>query len=108
MKPGWGNAPVNDDLPEVADKEVDRIDVKQLLAQRRETVDGVEDGRQVHEQHGEHVIQVLDVPEEDEEGGEDHSHSDIKEDEAGDGVEQAEELPGEGQAVQGHEYKKYH
>ena len=107
MEPARGDHPVDDNLPEIADEQVHRIEEKEVLSLGAELIHRVEDGGEVHEQHGKHVVEVLGVPEEDKEGGEDHADADVEEDEPGNGVEQAKELPGEGQPVNGHKDEEH-
>lgn len=96
MEPATGDDPINDDLAEIPDEQVHRIKEKEVLGALGVAVDIVEDGGHVHQQHSEHVVEVLSVPEEDKEGGEDHADADVEEDEPGNGVEQTNKPPGEG------------
>ena len=107
MEPAAGDDSINDDLAEIPDKQVHRVEEKEILGGLGVAVDVVEDGGHVHQQHGKHVVEVLGVPEEDKEGGEDHADADVEEDEPGNGVEQAKELPGEGQPVNGHKDEEH-
>ena len=54
MKPDGGNGGLDDNLPEVADEQIYRVQKEQTLHRVTVLVDGVEDGRHVHEQLGEH------------------------------------------------------
>jgi len=86
--------------------QIDRIQQEQALHRVGVLVDGVKDGGQVHQQLGEHAPQVLDVPEEHEQGGENQPHPDVEQQQGADGVKQQEELPGERDAVQDAEQEK--
>ena len=107
VKPDGGDGGLNDDLSEIADKEVHRVQQEEIAHHGRVVIDGVEDGGHVHQQLGEHAPQVLDIPEEDEQGGEDEPHPDVEQHQAPHGVEQADELPGEGDVVQGAEQEEH-
>lgn len=49
----------------------------------------------------------MDIPEKDKEGGENEPYPDVKQDQHADGVEQANEFPGEGDIVQDTKYKEH-
>ena len=49
----------------------------------------------------------MNIPEENEEGGEDKAHPNVKQHQAADGVDQQDELPGEGDVVQDAEHKEH-
>lgn len=71
MEPDGRDGCFNDDLAEVADEEVDRVEEEQILYKGVVVVDGVEDGGHIHQELGEDGPEVLDVTEEDKEGRKD-------------------------------------
>ena len=107
MEPDGGDGGLNDDLSEVADEQVQRIQKEEALDRVAVTVNGVENGGHVHEQLGKDAPQVLDVPEKDEHGGENEPHPHVEQHQAADGVEQADKLPGERDAVQHAEHEEH-
>ena len=107
VKPDGGDGSLDDNLPEVTDKEIHRIQEKQVPHHGGVIIDGVEDSGHVHQQLGENTPEILDIPEENEQGGEDQPHPDVEQNQHADGVEQADQLPGEGDVVQDTEYKEH-
>ena len=107
VEPDRGDGGLDDDLPEVPDEEVDRVQKEEVPHHGGIVVDGVEDGGHIHQQLGEHAPEVLDIPEEDEQGGEDEAHPDVEQHKAPHREEEADELPGEGDVVQNAEDKKH-
>lgn len=108
MEAGLGDHAVDDDFAEVADVDVHRVHIEQILDLQRIGVDVVEDGGQVHQEHGEHAVEVFDVPEEDEQGREHHPHADVEYGDAHDGIDEQQEVPVEGDALGSHEDEEDH
>ena len=100
VEPEGGHRGLDDDLAEIADEQVDRVQEEEALGRVAVPVDGVEDGGHVHQQLGEDRPQVLNVPEEDKQGRQDQAHADVEQHQTGDGVQKADQLPGEGDVVQ--------
>ena len=107
VEPDCGYCSFDDDLSEIADEKIDWIEEEEIADHGAVVVYGVEDGGHVHQQLGEHRPKVLDIPEKDEECGEDETHPDVKQDQAADGVHQQDEFPGEGDIVQDAEHEKH-
>lgn len=107
MEPDCGDRGLDDDLAEVTDEQIDRIDEKQALDRIVVLFNGVEDGGHVHQQLGEHGPQVLNVPKEHKQRRQDQPHADVEQYQQGDGVQQENQLPGEGDAVQHTEHKEH-
>lgn len=93
------NRAVQHDRAHVLDRAVHRIAEEQPLDRRGIAIHRVEDGGHVHQQHGEHVIQILNVPEEHEQRREDEAHADVEEHETQDRIEDRDKFPGEGHPV---------
>lgn len=107
MEPDCGDGGLNDNLSEIADKQVHRVQKEQILRHGGIAINGVKNGRHIHQQLGKHRPQVLNIPEEDKHGREDKPYPDVKQDQHTNGVEQADELPGEWNAVDHAEHKKH-
>ena len=97
----------NYNLAEIADEQVDRVQEEEALHFVAVPVDGVEDGGHVHQQLGEDRPQILNVPEEDKQGRQDQAHADVEQHQTGDGVQKADQLPGEGDVVQNAEDEEH-
>lgn len=69
MEPYRGDGPVDDDLPEITDEQVDRVQQKKVLHHGIISVYVIEDGGQIAQELRENGPQVLDIPEKDEKGG---------------------------------------
>lgn len=108
MEPHAGYGGLDDDFAEIPDEQVYRVEEKEVPGGLGVAVDVIEDGGHIHQQHGKHIIEVLGVPEKHKQGGEDHADADVEEDEPGDGVEQAKELPGKGQPVYSYKGEEDH
>ena len=54
--------PIQDNHADIFNGTVDRIQQEYTLDPGGERVDSIKDGRHVHQQHGEYVINVLDIP----------------------------------------------
>ena len=107
VEPDCGDGGLDDYFSKVADEEVDRIEKEEVADHGTVVVYGIEDGGHVHQQLSEHRPEILDIPEKDEEGGEDEAHPDIKQDQAANWVHQQDEFPGEGDVVQDAEHEKH-
>lgn len=106
MEPKGGYSGLNDDLSEVADKKVHRVQKEGILNQWAVAVNGVENGRHIHQQLGEHPPEVLNVAEEHVQGRQNQSHADIEADQTADGIKQQNPPPGKGDSIQNaKEYK---
>lgn len=100
MEPKGGYSGLNDDLSEVADKKVHRVQKEGILNQRAIAVNGVENGRHIHQQLGEYAPKILNVPEEHIQRRQDQPHADIKTNQKADGIEQQKPPPGKSYSVQ--------
>ena len=100
MEPQAGYCGLKDNLPEIADKEVHRVQQEGILNQRAVVVNGIEDGRHVHQQLGEHTPEILNIPEEHIQGRQNQSQADVEAGQAADGIEQQDPPPGKGDPVQ--------
>ena len=107
VEPYGGDRSVDDDLPEIADEQVDRVEQKQALDRIGVLVDGVKNRGHIHQKLGEHGPEVLDIPEKHEQRRQDQSHADVEQDQTAGRVQQQDELPGEGDAVQNAEQEKH-
>ena len=81
------NGGLNDDLSEIADEQVHWVEQEEISHHGGIVVDGVEDGGHVHQQLGKHAPQILNIPEEDKEGGENEPYPDVEQDQHTDGIE---------------------
>lgn len=97
----------DDYFSEIPNEQIDRVDQKQTLDRIAVLVDGIEDGRHIHEKLRKHRPKILDVPEEHEQGRKNQSYTNIEQDQAANGVQQQDELPGECNAVQNAEQEKH-
>lgn len=100
MEPKGGYSSLNDDLPKVADKKVHRVQKEGVLNQGAVAVNGVENGRHIHQQLGEYAPKILNVPEKHIQRRQDQPHADVEADQKANGVEQQNPPPGEGDPVQ--------
>ena len=107
VEPEGGHRGLDNDLAEIADEQVDRVQEEEALHFVAVPVDGVEDGGHVHQQLGEDRPQILNVPEEDKQGRQDQAHADVEQHQTGDGVQKADQLPGEGDVVQNAEDEEH-
>ena len=64
MKRERGNASVQHNKSEIVDVAVDGIAQEEPLHGRRKCINLVEDGGQIHQQHGKNIVQVGDIPKE--------------------------------------------
>ena len=78
MEPHTGDRAVNDDLAEVADVEVNRVEEEEVLHKGAERINGIKDSRYIHEKLREYRPQILHVSEKDEQSGKDQTHTNIK------------------------------
>ena len=106
VEPDRRNGGLNDDLTEVPNEQIHRVQKKQIPYHGFISVDGVEDSGHIHQEHGEHAPEVLNVPEEDKKGREDQAYPDIEQHQHANWVEQADELPGKGDIVDHTEHKE--
>lgn len=100
MEPKGGYSSLNDDLPKVADKKVHRVQKEGVLNQGAVAVNGVENGRHIHQQLGEYAPKILNVPEKHIQRRQDQPHADVEADQKANGIEQQNPPPGEGDPVQ--------
>lgn len=107
MEPNAGNGGLNHYFAKIADKEIYRVQEKQITDRVAVAVNVIEDGGHIHEQHGKDVIEILYVPEEHEKSGQDHTDADVEKDQTANRVEQTNELPSEGNAIRGDKNKKH-
>lgn len=82
---GWKIAVDGDDT-EILDDAVHRVQQEKPLDRGTESVHLIEDGGQVIQKRKEDVVQVLCVPKEHIYGGQNHSHADIHDTQAQDGI----------------------
>lgn len=94
-----GNRAMEHDLAHILDRAVHRIAQEQPLHRRRVAVHRIENGGHIHQQHGEHVVQIRDVPEKHEQRRQDQPHADVEDHQAEDRIENRDEFPGERHAV---------
>ena len=107
MEPDCRDCRFNDNLSEIADKQIDRVEQEQALHVVAVAVNGIENGGHVHQQHGKYRPQILDIPEKDEQRGQNQSYTDVEQHQAGDRIEQQDKFPGERDPVQNTEQKKH-
>jgi len=107
VEPHSGNGGLDDDLAEVADEQVYRVEQKQVLHQGAVAVDVVENGGHVHQKLGKDRPQVLNVPEKDEQSRQDQSNANVEQHQTADGVQQQNKLPRERDVVQHAEQEKH-
>lgn len=106
MEPDRWNGGLYDDFAEVPNEQVHRVQKEQVFRHGGIVVDGVKNRGHIHQEHGEHAPEVLNVPEEDKKGREDQAYPDVEHHQHANWVEQADELPGEGDVVDHTEHKK--
>ena len=70
------------------------------------TVDGVKNGGHIHKQPCKDLPKILDIPEENKQRRQDQSRTDIKQDQAQNRINKANELPGKSNMIQYAEHKK--
>lgn len=107
MEPKGGYSSLNDDLSEVADKKVHRVQKEGILNQWAVAVNGVENGRHIHQQLGEYAPKILNVPEEHIQRRQDQPHADVEADQKANGIEQQNPPPGKGYSVQNAEQHEH-
>ena len=95
MELGRGDGPVYHDLPEIPDEQIEGIQQERALHRVAVAVNGVEDGGHPHDELGQYAPQVLHIPEEHEQRGEDQANPQVEHNETPHRVHQQEELPGE-------------
>lgn len=99
MEPDRRHGGLNDNLPEIPDEQVDRVEQEGTLHRIAVSVNGVKDGGQVHEKLGEHTPEVLNVPEKYKQCRQDQTHTDVEQHQQRNGVKQHNELPRKRDAV---------
>ena len=67
---------------EVSNKEVYRVQQKNVLHHLAVLIDGIEYGRHIHQQTGKDAPKILDISEENEQGREYQSHAYVEQDQA--------------------------
>lgn len=100
--------PVDYRDPYVFDVAVDRIEQEHPLHPCRECIDVVKDRRHVHEQHHEHIIQILGIPEKHEQGRQDHPDSNIEHRQGDDRINDSEHAEAERHSIDRNEHKEHH
>ena len=93
----------NDDLPEIADIKIDRVDVKIFLDLIGEGIDIVEDRGHVLQQLQEDRPEIFHVAEENVKRRKHQPGADVEDHQQQDGVDQHQEFPGEGDVIDGAE-----
>ena len=94
MKPDRRDRRFDDDLAEIADEQIDRIDQEDILDLRTVAVNRIEDSGSIHQQHREYGPQILDIPEEHKKRRKDQAYAQIEQHQHADGVQQHDKLPG--------------
>lgn len=107
MKPYRRNRCLNHNFPEVPDKQIHRVEQEQVADHRTVVVDGVKNSGHIHQQHGKHAPEILDVPEEHKQGRKDQAHANVEQHQKANGVEQAHQLPCKCDVIHYAEYKEY-
>lgn len=107
MEPQGRYGGLNDDLAEISDKEIHRVQKKSMLNQRAVAINGIEDGGHVHQQLGKYTPEILNIPEEHVERGKDQTYTDVEVDKETDGIDQHDPAPGERDPVQNAEQHKH-
>ena len=97
-----GDGPVYHDFPEIPDKQIEWIQQERALHRVAVAVNGVEDGGHPHDELGQYAPQVLHIPEEHEQRGEDQPYPQVEHNQAPHRVHQQQKLPGKRDAVNGH------
>lgn len=97
----------DDYLSEIPNEQIDRVDQKQTLDRIAVLVNGIEDGRHIHQQLRKHGPEILNVSEEHEQGRKDQPHTNVEQDQAANGVQQQDKLPGKRNTVQNAEQEKH-
>ena len=90
-----GDVPIQHDLSEIADIEVQGVEQKQIPHHLTVTVNGVEDGGHPHDELGQNTPEVLHVSEKDKQRRQDQADAQVEYDQAHSGVEQEQKFPGE-------------
>ena len=95
---GW-NHPVEYDLAEISNVQIDRVCQKQQLNFVAESFNGIKDCGHPHQELRDNPPEILHIPEEHEKRGEYHAHADIEADKASNRIQQRQKLPSKGHAV---------
>lgn len=90
MEPYGRNCRLNDNFPEIADKKVDWVHQKCTLHRIAVLINCVENGGHIHEQHGKHRPQILDVPKKYKKRRQNKTNTNIKQHQAENGIQQAD------------------
>ena len=106
MKSGGRDCTINHNLSEIADIQIDRIRQKQELGRFAVDINRVEDGGKPHQKLGQDSPQILHVPEEYKQCGQDQSHPQVEYDHAGHWIDQQQEFPGERNPIKGRKRKE--
>ena len=101
-----GDAAFQYNNPEVFDVAVDGIAQEKPLHGRRKCINLVEDGGQIHQQHGKNIVQVGDIPKEYKKRGENQANSDVEHNQTADGIEKRQEMNADGNLIQQHKQEK--
>ena len=78
VEPDRWNGGLNDDFTEVPNEQIHRVQKEQIPYHGFVPVDGVENGRHIHQQHGKHRPEILDIPEEHKQSRQYQPHTDVK------------------------------
>lgn len=101
------NCTVEHNATDILDRAIHRVEQKQPLDRQRIAIHRVEDRGHIHQQHGEHVVQIRNIPEEHEQGRQDQADANVKDHQAGDRIEDRDELPRERHAVDRREEEEH-
>ena len=99
------NNSVYHDHSEILDVAVNRVKQEDLLHFCRKTINGIEDRREVSEQHREDTIEIAGIPEEYIQGGQDHPDPDIEYNQAACRIQEQEKSPCKGDVIKGYKNK---
>ena len=103
-----GDLIVDDHKAEVLDVNVNRIAEEKALHHGGQDVNGIKDGRHIHQKHGEHAPKVLHISEEDEQRGKDKSDAQIEYNERNYGNNKQKKGEGEAYPIENAEDKEHH
>lgn len=98
---------IYDYFPEIADEKIYGVEKKKILHRLRIAVNGIENGRHVHQELGEYAPKVLDITEEHVKRREDKAHAQIEKHQHADRVEQHDEFPCKRDSVKDAEHEEH-
>ena len=82
------NDTIQNNLSEIADEKIDRIQKKQVLCYNWISVNRIEDCRKIHQKLGEYRPKILQIPEKDIHCRQNHAHANIKNQQKQDRIQQ--------------------